>query len=63
MAPLPPAPPPPTLGDLPHVDFFLDKITFLNAEYFSPSDVKISKVESRETFQYYISTLEVWGKT
>ena len=44
--------PPPTLGDLPHVDFFLDKITFLNAEYFSPSDVKIglSKVESPETF-------------
>ena len=47
-----PSPPPPTLGDLPHVDFFLDKITFLNAEYFSPSDVKIglSKVESPETF-------------
>ena len=48
MAPLPPS----TLGDLPDVDFFLNKITFLNAEYFSPSDVEIgfSKVESPETF-------------
>ena len=55
--PPPPPPPPPTLGDLPHVDFFLDKITFLNAEYFSPSDVKISKVESPETFSVlYLNT-------
>ena len=48
----------------PDLNFFLEKIPSRNAEYFSPSDVKIgpSKFESLDTFSVLHFNIRSWYK-